>query len=184
MDKLKQMKWEPKAGLYQCVIPNGKVHIDIFIDGRNPETRALDPRDEVELYERELRGLKRSEILIMGYLAPLFYFEKDSKGKEPRKVEATEDPDNPNVINDDLIYVKVQGFADAKEFTVHLNKINSILTVSRYKSACELLDKPQSYLLAANNRIEELNKTEMNQMYAGPIDAKRADFLTPYKKDK
>ena len=50
---LKRIKWMPKEGLYQCVIPDGAVHIDLFIDGRSATPVVLKAGDEVELYERE-----------------------------------------------------------------------------------------------------------------------------------
>ena len=175
---LKKIKWMPKEGLYQCVIPDGVVHIDLFVDGRSATPVKLTSGDEVELYERELRILKKSEILYMGYLAPITYYVKDENG-ESKEIDASEDETNPNVINDDLILVKVQGFKDAEEFGKHLKKITSILTVNRFLSACGILDTPRSFITAAEERLKELNIEERNQMYSGDIDPKRKEFLTP-----
>ena len=174
---IKRLRWNPKEGLYQTVLPNGVVHIDMFVDGRTPTPVTLSAGDEVELYERELRILKKSEILYMGYLAPIFYYEKDEDGNKI-EIEATEDPDNFNVINDNLILVRVQTFKDAVELKDHLDKITSILTANRYLDACELLDTPKSYIDAITSRVQAINEEERSQMYSGNVDGKRKDFLT------
>lgn len=177
MKSVKNLKWVPKEGLYQCVIPNGKVHIDMYIDGRNPEPITLNPGQEVELYERELRTLKRSEILEMGYLAPLFYYEKDKEGNTIQ-VSADGDPDNPNVINDDAIYMLVQKFKNAEMLIKHISEITSALTISRFKHACTLLDTPQSYLTAIDERLQEIADVDTKQMYSGRVSAQRKSLLT------
>lgn len=175
VDKL--INWTPKQGVYQCVLPAGQVHIDLYVDGRTPQAVSLSNGEEVELFAREIRTLKRSEILREGYLAPLTFFEEGEDGKV-KEVEATEDPDNANVISDNHIYVKVQGFKSADDLSEHLQRITSILTANRFRQACVTLDTPQSYLTTVDNRIEELNKVSEDQMYAGPVDDKRKDFLT------
>ena len=107
-------RWIPKPGIYQSVLTDGDIHIDVFIEGRAAEPVAVKPGQEIELYERELRPLRRSEILQMGLMAPLRYFEKDEEGKQV-EVEAEMDCGNPNVISDDNILLKVQQFPDSTD---------------------------------------------------------------------
>jgi len=171
-------KWAPKPGYYQCVIPNGQVHIDIYIDGRTPETATLVSGDEIELRERDIRGLRRSEILQKGYLAPLTYFEKDEEGNEVQ-VDATEDDSNPNVISDNFIFIKVQRMmGSAKAFKEHINKIDSFTTLQRFRTACVDLDTPQSFLNTIDDRIQHLQDAETKQLYVGPVDDRRKRFLS------
>lgn len=187
-----EIGWTPKPGRYQCVIPDGKVHLDVFLadgDRTRPETVSLENGEEVELFEAELRILRKSEILKLGFLAPLTYFKRGAKGFERNddgkiiEIPATEDADNPNLISDDYIYVRIQSFKNVDEFKNHINKITSQVTLTRFYRACEALDTSQSYLTAVNNRIVEVSQKAEDERFVGDIDSNRQNLLTP-KLDK
>ena len=178
MAKHTRDKWVPKPGIYQCVVPSGTIHIDVYLDGRTPEPLALSFGDEVELWERELRTLRNSRIIQDGFLAPIEYFVSKEDGSDGYEtVEAEEDCGNPNVISDDNIMIKVQSFSDSKKFKDHIDTITSKLTLDRFRSACKQLDTAQSYIDAIDSQMEAVEKLEREDMYAGPIDERRQNFL-------
>lgn len=170
------VNWTPREGIYQCVLPKGTVHITLYPEGNTAIPTALTFGMEVELRNKEIRILKRSGILIDGILTPLRYFEKNEKGKEI-EVDAGEDPLNPNLVSEGALYTKVQEMTNAVEFKELLDRITSELTIKRYGDACNLLDTPQSYTKAVEDRLFEL-KSEKEEN-PETINEQRKKFLTP-----
>jgi len=179
----RKLSWTPKPGRYQCVLPTGSVHIDLYIDGRVAEPAQLKLGEEVELHDKELRGLRKSRILTDGILAPIAYFKRDANGylkdgdgnilEEP----ATEDSDNPNIISDDFIYEKVQLVDNSGDLLLTIGGVTSELTLARYRRVCEELDCPLSYMGVIDDQIEKV-KELMDDSRKGEIDPRRKELLT------
>lgn len=177
---MKFLQWFPKPGRYKSVLPNGKLHLDVFIDGREPHPVSLLPEEEVELYDKEIRILRKSEMMIYGYLAPVVYFEEGENGKV-KEVVAIEDEKNPNVISDEGIILKIQSFNNSESFKEYLKTLTSNITVYRYMEVAKLLDTPQSFVKEIENRMEEIREEEHKQIFVGnpdTVDPRRKQFLT------
>lgn len=179
MNSTKFLSWFPRPGRYKSVLPNGKLHVDVYIDGREPQPVTLLPEEEVELYDKEIRAHRKSEILVYGYLAPVVYFDKDSDGNEI-EVPAIEDEKNPNVISDDGLFLKLQSYTNADQFYSYLRTITSNITVYRYLYVAKLLDTPQSFVDKINQRLAEIEDEEHKQIFVGDpnkVDERRKRFL-------
>lgn len=174
----KLRNWMPKPGIYQSVLPGGKLHIDTFPIDRNVEVVTLVKGQEVELRTKELRALKQSELLRLGYLAPIYHFEKDEEGNEIEVEVLEDDPINPNVVSDRAILLALQNVGSSDDFKKKVQTISSELTLVRYQKACHDLDTPSSYIKHINDRLKELEAQKAAEMRTGIVSDERRRLLT------
>ena len=182
----RRVSWVPRPGLYQCVLPAGTVHIDMFpAAGEQVTPVSLKFGDDIELHEKELRLLRTSEILLDGLLAPIAYFKCKPNGEYVRtaegaiiKEDAFEDKDHPNLISDDNIFIKIQTMDNDTVFAVEIGGVTSEVTLNRYKKACEDLDTPLSYIKAIDEQLARIAKLEEEKRFDGEPEGARKSLLT------
>lgn len=175
------LNWSPVIGRYRKVIP-GNVSIDLYLDGRVAEAHTLSTvGQEVELFQKEVRALKRSKILTHGWLIPVQEFILDEKGDVEKEVDFFEDVMNPNVVSDEAIAKKVKGFKSVKTLTDYIDRIDSLTTLERIYAEAVKQDLRQSYIREIETRIEKIRHEEVFGYYEQkmPIDERRQSLLTP-----
>lgn len=173
--------WSPQYGLYENVLPAGPIFVSVYVDGRNAEAVKLYPGEQVELYDKEMRELKKSPIMLFGYLAPIHYAKKNNQDEWIIDEEsyAGEDPVNPNVIATNHIHVRSQEFEDIEQVKEHLNKLDSYVTLERFRVAFMDLDTPNSWIHAIDERAAEISEQNIKQRFVGMPSEVRKRFLTP-----
>lgn len=177
--KRKLLNWVPNCGRYENVLPAGTLHVDVYIDGRTPDTLSLRPGEEVDLHEPEIRALKKSGLLQKGYLAPTVWFIKGKDGQDT-EVEATEDASNPNLVSTAYLNEKLSDMKDGKKFASYLSGITSVVTLNRIMKICNELDTPQSFIAAIQARLSELEEEDKAQVFSTTdIPEERKRLLTP-----